>query len=415
MPSAEALLHDLLNAFAQAPWAAGGLVAAALSGSYALLMLAFRWGWTRTPETDAPAARPRTRVTVIVPARDEAGRIGHCIRALKRQDYPAGLVQILVVDDHSRDGTAEEAREAGGDRVLVLSLRDLLRAEPANRRFRAYKKWAIERAVARATGELIVTTDADARPGESWLSRIVGAHERHGWQLLAGPVAFYPTTRLLGRFQELDFLSLVGIAGASIRLGFHNLCNGANLAYTREAFLAVGGYRGLDDLPSGDDLLLMHRIARHYPGRVGFLKDRRAVVYTRPEKDLAGFWQQRLRWAGKSTRYEDRRITLILAGVWLFNLAIPAFWVLGVVDAAWFRIGLLMFLIKIAADTLFQAPVVRFFRRTQLLWSFLPLQLLHLAYVIVIGPWSTFGGYRWKGRTVEPPSRRRLRARRAAP
>ncbi len=414
MPSAEALLHDLLNAFAQAPWAAGGLVAAALSGSYALLMLAFRWGWTRTPETDAPAARPRTRVTVIVPARDEAGRIGHCIRALKRQDYPAGLVQILVVDDHSRDGTAEEAREAGGDRVLVLSLRDLLRAEPANRRFRAYKKWAIERAVARATGELIVTPDADARPGESWLS--LGAPpERHGWQLLAGPVAFYPTTRLLGRFQELDFLSLVGIAGASIRLGFHNLCNGANLAYTREAFLAVGGYRGLDDLPSGDDLLLMHRIARHYPGRVGFLKDRRAVVYTRPEKDLAGFWQQRLRWAGKSTRYEDRRITLILAGVWLFNLAIPAFWVLGVVDAAWFRIGLLMFLIKIAADTLFQAPVVRFFRRTQLLWSFLPLQLLHLAYVIVIGPWSTFGGYRWKGRTVEPPSRRRLRARRAAP
>ena len=403
--------HAIWNAFYHAPWALGGVLAAGLTGLYALLMLAYRWGWSRTPETDAPALQPKTRVTVIIPARNEAGRIGRCVAAVRQQNYPADLLEIIVIDDHSQDGTADEAREAGGDRVTLLSLAELLRAEPPERRFRAYKKWAIERAIQRAKGDLIVTIDADARPGESWLSRMVGAHEREGWQLVAGPVAFYPTSSALGRFQELDFLSLVGIAGASIRLGFYNLCNGANLAYTKAAFQAVDGFRGNDDIPSGDDLMLMHKIGRRYPGQVGFLKDPRAVVRTHAESDLASFWQQRLRWASKSTHYEDWRITAILVAIWLFNLAIPLFFLLGVVDAAWFRMGLLMFLVKILADTLFQVPVVRFFHRSQLLWRFLPMQLAHIVYVVVIGPWSTFGGYQWKGRKVSPAARRRAKER----
>ncbi len=381
-------------------------MAAGLTGAYALLMLAYRWGWGRLPETDRPAQHPQTSITVIVAARNEAGRIGRCVQALRQQDYPDHLFNILVVDDHSRDGTADEARKAGGNKVEVLNLADLLRGDPAGRSF---KKKAIELAVERALGQLIVTTDADARPGETWLRRIAGAYELEGWKLIAGPVSFYPDPSFLGKFQELDFLSLVGIAAASIRLGFYNLCNGANLAYEKAAFEAVGGYRGIDDQPSGDDLMLMHKIGKRFPGQVGFLKDKKAIVRTHTEPNLSGLWQQRLRWASKSTHYEDRRITAILAGVWLFNLAIPAFMVLGVYDNAWFRIGLLMFLVKILADTIFQVPVVRFFNRSHLLWNFLPLQLAHIGYVVLMGPWSTFAPYRWKGRRVDPQVLRRAR------
>ncbi len=411
----------ILNWFAEAPWYAGGLIAAALTGCYALLMLAYRWGWTRSPESDEPAEDPRTRIAVIVPARNEAARIGRCVQALMQQDYPPELLELFIIDDHSRDGTAEAAQKAvqaaglrPGMRVQVLSLADMLREARQNpqsgRRFRrAYKKAAIELAIQRSSGQLIVTTDADTRPGASWLRRLAGAYETKGWKLIAGPVSYYPDPSLLGKFQELDFLSLVGIAAASIRLGFYNLCNGANLAYDRAAFDEVGGFSGIDDLPSGDDLMLMHKIGRRYPGRIGFLKDKKAIVRTHTEPSLPGFWQQRLRWASKSTRYEDRRITLILTGVWLFNLGIPLCMVLGVTDNAWFRIGLLMFLVKIMADTLFQAPVVRFFNRSQLLWSFLPLQLAHIAYVVLMGPWSTLAPYRWKGRRVDPNLLRRAR------
>ena len=362
-------------------------------------MIAYRWGWKRLPETDLPALHPSTRITIIVPARNEAGRIGRCVQALRNQDYPAELYEILVVDDHSHDQTAEEAQKAGGGMVRVLRLSELLRNDPEGR---SYKKKAIELAIAEAKGQLIVTTDADARPGESWLSRLAGAYEREGWKLIAGPVSFYPDPTWLGKFQELDFLSLVGIAAASIRLGFYNLCNGANLAYEKAAFEAVGGFRGIDQQPSGDDLMLMHKIGGMFPGQVGFLKDKKAIVRTHTEPNLSGLWQQRLRWASKSTHYEDRRITLILVGVWLFNCCIPLFMAMGVFDIAWFRIGLLMFLIKMLADTIFQVPVVRFFSRSHLLWNFLPLQIAHIVYVVLMGPWSTFAPYRWKDRRVDP-------------
>jgi len=397
---------SIFSWFTQAPWHAGGLIAAGLTGGYALLMLAYRWGWSRLEETNEPAEQPRTTITVIVPARNEAGRIGRCVQALRQQDYPAHLLEIMVIDDHSRDGTADEARKAGGEYVQILNLAEALKSRPKGK---AYKKIAIELAVAQAKGTLIVTTDADARPGESWLRRIAGAYEKKGWKLIAGPVSYYPDPSLLGKFQELDFLSLVGIAAASIRLGFYNLCNGANLAYEKEAFIAVDGFRGIDDQPSGDDLMLMHKIGRRSPGQVGFLKDKAAIVRTHTEPDISGLWQQRLRWASKSTRYEDRRITLILTGVWLFNLTIPVFAALGVLDDAWFRISLLMFLVKIVADTVFQEPVLRFFNRSQLLWSFLPLQLAHIIYVVLMGPWSTFAPYRWKGRRVDPQVLNRAR------
>lgn len=399
---------EIIRSFSHAPWFAAGIIGAGLSAFYALLMLAYRWGWSRLPESDAPAAEPVTRITIVIPARDEAGKIGRCIQALLTQDYPQTLFELIVVDDHSRDQTAAEARKAGGEHITILSLEAILREDP---RGYSFKKKAIEVAIERAKGELIVTTDADARPGESWLRRIAARYEQGNCKLIAGPVSYYPDPSWLGKFQELDFLSLVGIAAASIRLGFYNLCNGANLAYEKAAFEAVGGFRDIDQQPSGDDLMLMHRIGKRYPGQVAFVKDKKAIVRTHTERDLAGFWQQRLRWASKSTHYEDRRITLILALVWLFNLSIPLFLALGVLDAAWFRMGLMMFLIKIAADTIFQVPVVRFFSRSQLLWNFLPLQLAHIAYVVLMGPWSTFVPYRWKGRQIDPQVLQRARRR----
>ncbi len=465
MPS----VWQMLAWFAQAPWYAGGLLAAGLTGAYVLLMMIYRWGWMRTPESEHsdlhpathppsypaahppsyppahsskipstfpathstshqnkpqpthPAAQPAipathqnhhpsTPITVIVPARNEAGRIGHCVQALCSQDYPAELYEILVIDDFSRDGTAQEALKAGGSQVRVIALAEWLEKEPG---VRAFKKKAIEIAVAQAKGQLILTTDADARPGQSWLSRMAAAYERKGWKMIAGPVSYYPAPSMLGKFQELDFLSLVGIAAASIRLGFYNLCNGANLAYEKAAFEAVGGFEGIDQQPSGDDMMLMHKIGRKFPGQIGFLKDKKAIVRTFPEPDLAGFWQQRLRWASKSTHYEDRRITLILVGVWLFNLFIPLFMLLGVLDAAWFRIGVMMLFFKIVADTLFQVPVLRFFNRSHLLWNFLPMQLSHIVYVVFMGPWSTFAPYRWKGRRVDPQVLERAKRRAA--
>jgi cellulose synthase/poly-beta-1,6-N-acetylglucosamine synthase-like glycosyltransferase len=374
---------------------------------YAVLILIYRWAWVKMPvfepEKNKQLSAPEIKVSVIIPARNEVGRIGHCISAVLAQQYPAALLEIIVINDHSTDQTAEEVLNSGDSRVKLINLEEVLKGEVSGQ---AFKKKAIEIGVQAASGSLILTTDADTRPGSQWLNRMVGFYNKHGFKMISGPVSIYPSSGLLGKWQELDLLSLVGIGAASIQLGYYNICNGANLAYEKEAFEAVGGFRDIDDQPSGDDMLLMHKMGKKYPGQIGFLKDPLAVVSTFSAESLGELWDQRTRWASKSTRYEDFRITLILIAVWLFNLSIPVSMALGAVDGIWFRIGLLAFLVKIVVDTLFQAPLAGFFHKRGLLWSFLPIQILHIAYVVIMGPWSTFASYSWKGRDVKSAASR---------
>ncbi len=83
-------------------------------------------------------------------------------------------------------------------------------------------------------------------------------------------------------FNQLDFLTLQGITAASVYKRFHSMCNGANLAYERSAFYEVNGFNNIDNIASGDDMLLMHKIFKQYPDKVFYLKNRHAIVTTEP-------------------------------------------------------------------------------------------------------------------------------------
>ena len=369
------------------------LLSLLLCAAYATLLLAYRWGWERLPalpETDTEPSTPETLVTVIVPARNEAAVIPRLLEDLLAQHYPEDRYEIIVVDDASDDETSAAVRVAGRDFVRVIRRES---GDPGG----IGKKAAIEAAVLQARGDLILTTDADCRMGREWLSTMVAAYTQSRAAMIVGPVTYLRNSTFLGRVQDLDFLSMVGIAGASLHLGIHNLANGANLCFEREAFLAVDGFRGNRGLPTGDDLFLLHKIGKRWPDRVRFARSASAVVYTHAASSLAEFWQQRLRWASKSTRYEDRRVTAQLVLVWLFNVSILVNALVGFLDPFYWRLALLQFSVKIVVDTLFQYTVARFFHKTHLLWSLLQIQVAHILYVAVMGPWSTLGSYRWKG------------------
>ena len=134
-----------------------------------------------------------------------------------------------------------------------------------------------------------------------------------------------------------NFITLQGITGAFavFRAPAFDACNGANLAYAKnQFFMEVDGFRDIDHIPSGDDMLLMHKIFGKYPDRVFFLKDKTAIVSTLPETTWKGFFNQRIRWASKAGRYDDRRISWILALVYLVNLVFLSLFV----AACWSRI-----------------------------------------------------------------------------
>lgn len=373
------------------------IIAVIFGGLYVCLILYYLWGWLRLKEYQTEKKQFQTFVSVIIPARNEETNIQNILQDLKDQYYPKHLFEIIVIDDFSTDNTSRIVKSLVSEQIKLFSLQELTGNTASEK---SNKKLAIQKAVEQAKGELIITTDADCHAGNNWLRTIVSYYEEKKPVMIAGMVTYFYDSSFLGKFQTLDFLSLVGIGAASMSNGFYNLCNGANLAYTKEAFFQVDGYKNIDHIASGDDMMLMHKLAKKFPGKISFLKNKDALIYTHTTKDLASFWQQRLRWTSKSTHYEDKRITIILAFVYCFNLALPLCLFVGFILPPFLKIAMWLFLVKICVDTIFTYSIAKFFRRENLLWLFLPMQTIHILYIILIAPAGIFGKYQWKNRTV---------------
>jgi len=368
---------------------------------YGLLLCYYYSGWQQLPAFDSGAEPgvdfiPTQRFSIIVAARNEAVRIGPCILSLIEQDYPRELLEIIVVNDHSTDNTEEIANICGFGRVQVINLH-----YAPNEQVKAPKKRAIEKGIAAATGDWIVTTDADCIAGFSWISHLAAYQQLYKPLFIAAPVKIVDFGNLLSKFQALDFLTMQGITGASVYKRRHHMCNGANLAYDRKTFYEVNGFAGIDGIASGDDMLLMHKIAQKHPGRAGFIKSSAAIMMTHPAQTWGEFFQQRIRWASKATHYKSPGLFLALLLVYLTNLGMLATAVLAFFHppAAWALPALL--LCKFILEVFFVREVAVFFHQQYLLPYLFLLQPLHIIYIVVSGFFGQFKTYQWKGRKLK--------------
>jgi cellulose synthase/poly-beta-1,6-N-acetylglucosamine synthase-like glycosyltransferase len=341
-----------------------------------------------------------------VAARNEEDNIGACLGSLARQSYPKDLYEVIVINDHSTDRTWEILNNA---RFPGMSFSALELDCPGNR-VKAYKKLAIEKGIFAAKGDLIVTTDADCVFQADWLKTLGSFYEETGAKFIAAPVRIGGNQDLvngpepvgnhsfLSIFQTLDFITLQGITGASVYKKFHSMCNGANLAYEKKAFFEVDGFRDIDHIPSGDDMLLMHKICKKYPGQAFFLKSRQAIVSTGAETSWRGFVNQRIRWASKADSYDDHRVFRVLLSVYMLNLLFC-----GLILASCWNIGFLwLFLLLLVIKTMIEYPFVRsvaaFFGQQKLMVYFPAMEPFHILYTVVTGWLGKFGSYRWKER-----------------
>ena len=185
----------------------------------------------------------------------------------------------------------------------------------------AYKKAAVARGIEAARGEVILVTDADCTMGPNWV-RSMASQFTPTTGMVSGPVVLEGET-IFGDFQALEFMGLIAVGAGSIGAGTPNTCNGANLAYRKQVFAEVGGFAGIDQIASGDDELLMHKIADQTDWKIRFAKDQGAIVSTAAHRSWKDFKAQRLRWVSKSTQYQNPRITLTLIISYLAILGLP--------------------------------------------------------------------------------------------
>lgn len=377
---------------------------------YCCLLIYYRIGWKAISDF-VPVTKGdehfNTFITVIVPVRNEAQNILSIINAIQNQEYPSHLFEIIIVDDDSTDDTINLASPFVSDHLKLISINE----HRDENNFVAYKKRAIEMGIEMAKGTLIITTDADCTMKTTWLKTIAAYYELYHPEMIVMPVSIKKNDSFLGTFQTLDFMSLQGITAAAVYKKIHGMCNGANLAYTKKVFYEVNRFEGIDHIASGDDMLLMHKISKKYKDRILYLKSKEVIVETQSEKSISDFINQRIRWASKADKYEDKSLFPVLLLVYLLNLFLVFLFVWGLYSNFTFyilhftfnipKLLLASLFIKTAAELLFLYPVSRFFGNQQMLWLFPLFQPFHILYTVIAGWFGKFGTYQWKGRKLK--------------
>lgn len=388
------------------------LVAPAL---YAGQMLRFRQAWLRQAAPrlapaeashpaelgpkDSPPAKPTPpHISVLIAARNEAAHLPTLLADLQRQSLPASGFEVIIVDDHSEDATAEIIHLAAAESSFALRLIQLGKVPgPALRG----KKAALQVAISQARGEWMVCTDADCRLPQAWLRSHCQAH-RPGVHFVSGPVLL--TGRgALAALQGLELAGLVGVGAACIALGQPTMCNGANLSYRRASFAAVGGFAGHQHVASGDDEFLLHQLHAAYPAGIEFIQTPEALVRTAAQPTLPQLLRQRVRWASKWAHYRTAAPRRLAVLVLLANVAVAVGLLVSLWQSAYWPWALGAALLKMGADVLFLFPVLSFFKRRQWLWWVPVLQLLYAPYGVAVGLAGLRGGYEWKGRSIITP------------
>ena len=337
------------------------------------------------PQKQSPSGVPT--VSVVIAARNEAATIAHCLHALNAQTHTP--LEIIIIDDASEDETRTIVQ------AQPISNLHLLRNDAP-----IGKKPSLAKGIAIAKGEVIACTDADCLVPPTWLEEIATAFGDTSLGFLSMPVMYHNEKTLFERCESLDFLALVAIGGALIKLGKPAICNGANIAYRRVLFLQTGGF-GKIKLASGDDEAVMRKIFKA-GYKVEFFQSERTVVKTKPVGNLREFFKQRIRWASKGTAYGDVSFLflLALALIYAFNLALLLSPIWAWLSGLW-HIALTAFFIKFGVDYLAIRRITRAFRRTDLLRVFLAaefLQLLYVALTPLLAELLKLGnGYEWKG------------------
>lgn len=365
-----------------------------LSLLYALFTFILWLTWLRIPQFQAEAMLVDAPfMTVVIPVRNEAGKIEKLLDDLSQQTYRQ--FEVIVADDSSTDDTWSIIQCYAQHAPFTLRPLPL-----ANEQSASPKKRAITQSIALATGNLIVTTDGDCRVGPNWLSSIATFYQQTGARLISGPVTFTTEQTIFDSLQTVEFASLIGTGACTMSLGFPTMCNGANLCYVKEVFSEVGGFTGVDHLASGDDEFLMHKIATRYPDGVRFLKSTDAIVRTQPHRSLRAFYNQRKRWASKWRAYESYLPSILAVFVFLSNTA-PI-----VAIVAWFagflngNETLVVIGLKAIPEFLFLRQILVFLQKKSSIRVIPLTQLVYPFYVLFFGLAAQGKGYIWKGRKL---------------
>jgi len=359
---------------------------------YISLILFYWFYWT--PKDKIISEKNNPFISVVIIGRNESKNLLNCINSILDNNYPKSSFEIIYIDDFSTDNSLELLESVEQKNFQYYELKDFVDENKINN----YKKKAIETAVSKAKGEIILQTDADTFVGKNWLLAHANKYADKKINFVTGPVFITADNSSLQQFQKYDFITTMGVTCAGINSDLHYMANGANMSYRKNVFEPTDS-----DYASGDDMFLVQKIAEKFPGSVSFLKNKEAVVCTFPEKTIADFIRQRLRWATKTKGYKNSSMKFVVGMVFFTNLIVLAN-IIMIFFCGWYQVYFTVILVlsKLLIDIIFIKSISRFFNEKIEYKYLIPSLLRYPVYIVFIGVLSLIKSkYQWKSRTVK--------------
>lgn len=361
-----------------------------ISALYLVCIFAFTYGLYNLKERFFTFNKKNNlKVSILIAARNEENNIERLLKSLYNQTFTKDLFEVIIIDDHSKDNTlliVENFIKVNNDINIKI-----FNAEKEG------KKFAISQALHLAHNELVIVTDADCVLKTTWIESIVNFYKEKKCKMILAPVLLSPAETFFEKIQVLEHLSLIGSTAGSANIGFPVMCNGANMAYEREAALEVEKYRKDFNIPSGDDMFLMEQFVKKYGHQsVKFLLSKSAIVETKTCKTVTEFFRQRRRWVSKTKAYTSWKILATAFIVLFFNLSIVSLFVSAFFIPALWSLYFLLTLLKFFIDFPLLKNITIFMNQSSLLKWTLPLEFVYPFYVVFTAISGMLINVKWK-------------------
>lgn len=359
---------------------------------YLLIILVFTSGWHRLKSFSLSHRHQYTPLSVVVPFRNEAFVLKTLLKALLLQTYPAELLEIILVNDHSEDDSKTIVEKI----ITENKAQNIRLIDSAGKG----KKSALREGINAAAGTLIVTTDADCIPHKSWLSGLVALYEEKQPRLILGPVVYENEISLLQKLFSLDFISLVASGAGSAGVGLPFMGNAANLTFEKQIYLEAEVNAMKTGFASGDDVFLIHYVKRRFGRKaIVFIKNKETIVRTPPPTNLKAFLAQRIRWGSKARAYTQPWALLVSFAIFIFNFLLTAILISSLFIPWLLIIYALFVLLKFFIDLPLLYAFSRFAGKRKLLSFVLPFEAVYPLYITYVAIRGLFP-FDWKGRKL---------------
>jgi cellulose synthase/poly-beta-1,6-N-acetylglucosamine synthase-like glycosyltransferase len=324
-------------------------------------------------------------VSVVIAARNEEGNIAECLTSVLHQSYPSEKYEIVVVNDHSSDGTERICLEfaAAHPQVVYLNARhdELLRG----------KTNALDQGIERARGEIILVTDADCTVPTTWVEWTA---RRYGEQVgVVGGITVQKASTPFEGMQSVDWAYVLGLAASAVAYRDPLSTIGNNLSFRKAAYQEIGGYRKIP-FSVTEDFMLFRSILRTTKWRCLYPIDPRVLVVSQPCSTFRELIRQKHRWGKGGLDMKLSGMTIMATGFGTHALILGTM----IFGSVFFAATCLM--LKFAADYIFLHAVLKRLERTDLLKFFYWFELYFILYVFIL-PFVVFFGGKviWKQRS----------------